>query len=142
MSWAQRLKRMFAIEIEKCERRGGEVKIIARIEDDRMIGKILTRSEIRGINAILRRKTASKSPFCETSPSCGLRTTRPIGFRLRVEVNCDAQPEQDRGYISYPPRHAISSDWWLPSTSSVTAIESPGIYGVKTEYPWGRHYIQ
>jgi hypothetical protein len=56
MSWAQRLKRVFAIEIEKCERRGGEMKIIARIEDDRMIGKILTRSEIRGINAILRRQ--------------------------------------------------------------------------------------
>ena len=29
----QRLKRVFAIEIEKCERCGGKVKIIACIED-------------------------------------------------------------------------------------------------------------
>jgi hypothetical protein len=39
MSWAQRLKRVFAIQIRKC---GGEVKIIACIEDELVIGKILT----------------------------------------------------------------------------------------------------
>ena len=33
MSWAQRLKRVFAIEIEKCEKCGGKVKILASIED-------------------------------------------------------------------------------------------------------------
>ena len=33
MSWAQRLKRVFAIEIEKCEKCGGRVKIIASIEE-------------------------------------------------------------------------------------------------------------
>jgi hypothetical protein len=33
MNWAQRLKRVFGIEIERCEHCGGAVKIIATIED-------------------------------------------------------------------------------------------------------------
>jgi hypothetical protein len=42
MTWAQRLKRVFDIDIESCERCGGAVKIIACIEDERVIEKILT----------------------------------------------------------------------------------------------------
>ena len=38
---AQRLKRVFAIEIEKCEKCGGKEKIIASIEDPDVIEKIL-----------------------------------------------------------------------------------------------------
>ena len=45
MTWAQRLKRMFAIEIEKCEECGGEVKAIASIEDPDVIEKILKHLE-------------------------------------------------------------------------------------------------
>ena len=41
MTWAQRLKRVFAIEIEKCEKCGGKAKIIASIEDPQVIEKIL-----------------------------------------------------------------------------------------------------
>ena len=41
MTWAQRLKRVFAIEIEKCEKCGGLVRIIALIEDPDVIQKIL-----------------------------------------------------------------------------------------------------
>ena len=41
MTWAQRLKRVFAIEIEKCEKCGGPVRIIASIEDPDVIQKIL-----------------------------------------------------------------------------------------------------
>ena len=41
MTWAQRLRRVFAIEIEKCERCGGGVKIVASIEDPTVIEKIL-----------------------------------------------------------------------------------------------------
>ena len=41
MSWAQRLKRVFGIEVAACERCGGEVKIIACIEDARVIARIL-----------------------------------------------------------------------------------------------------
>ncbi len=41
MTWAQRLKRVFSIEIKKCEKCGGMVKIIACIEDAEVIEKIL-----------------------------------------------------------------------------------------------------
>ena len=41
MTWAQRLKRVFNIDIETCIQCGGAVKIIACIEDSSVIKKIL-----------------------------------------------------------------------------------------------------
>ena len=41
MTWAQRLKRVFNIDIETCEACGGTVKVIASIEDPQVIKKIL-----------------------------------------------------------------------------------------------------
>ena len=41
MAWAQRLKRVFNIEIEVCGRCGGSVKVIACIEDQDIIDRIL-----------------------------------------------------------------------------------------------------
>jgi len=40
MTWAQRLKRVFNIDIETCNTCGGLVKIIACIEDPLVIEKI------------------------------------------------------------------------------------------------------
>jgi hypothetical protein len=48
MSWAQRLKRVFGIDIETCERCGGAVKIIASIEDPPVIEKILAHLGLAG----------------------------------------------------------------------------------------------
>jgi hypothetical protein len=42
MTWAQRLKRIFGIDIETCAACGGAVRIIACIEDPDVIEKILT----------------------------------------------------------------------------------------------------
>ena len=42
MTWAQRLKRVFNIDIETCRECGGAVRIIACIEDPVVIDKILT----------------------------------------------------------------------------------------------------
>jgi hypothetical protein len=42
MSWAQRLKRVFDIDIETCRVCGGSMKVIACIEDPLVIKKILT----------------------------------------------------------------------------------------------------
>ena len=39
--WAQRLKRVFSIDIETCEKCGGKMKVIACIEDPDVIEKIL-----------------------------------------------------------------------------------------------------
>jgi hypothetical protein len=41
MTWAQRLKRVFNIDVSICEKCGGEAKIIASIEDQAVIDKIL-----------------------------------------------------------------------------------------------------
>lgn len=41
MTWAQRLKRVFNIDVETCARCGGPVKVIACIEDQVVIDKIL-----------------------------------------------------------------------------------------------------
>ncbi len=42
MSWAQRLKRVFNIDVETCNECGGAVKVIACIEDPVVIQKILS----------------------------------------------------------------------------------------------------
>ena len=41
MTWAQRLKRVFSIDIEVCSRCGGSVRVIACIEDEDIIDRIL-----------------------------------------------------------------------------------------------------
>ena len=42
MTWAQRLKRVFGIDIATCRRCGGAVRIIACIEDPVVIEKIFS----------------------------------------------------------------------------------------------------
>ena len=67
MTWAQRLKRVFNIDIEICQACGGAVKIIASIEDPVVIKKILT---------YLDEKDASVEPArlspCRAPPQGGL----------------------------------------------------------------------
>jgi hypothetical protein len=41
MSWAQRLKRVFAIDIETCRQCGGKLRVIASIEQPAVIERIL-----------------------------------------------------------------------------------------------------
>ena len=45
MTWMQRLKRVFNIDIENCEKCGGQVKVIASIEDPAVIKHILKHLE-------------------------------------------------------------------------------------------------
>jgi hypothetical protein len=45
MSWARRLKRVFDVEIERCTRCGGQLKIIASIEEPQLMAKILSHLE-------------------------------------------------------------------------------------------------
>ncbi|MBV2090321.1 MAG: hypothetical protein KUF72_05485 [Candidatus Thiodiazotropha sp. (ex Ctena orbiculata)] len=41
MTWAQRLKRLFNIDVSVCSKCGGEAKVIANIEDQFIIDKIV-----------------------------------------------------------------------------------------------------
>jgi len=63
MNWAKRLKRVFDIDIETCSECGGDVRIIASIEDPLVIQKILAHLEnIPGSEATVL------LPDCRASP--------------------------------------------------------------------------
>ena len=66
MTWAQRLKRVFGIDIETCSLCGGVVKIIASIEDPVVIAKIL--SHLNTINIemdkVLLPESRAPPQFC------------------------------------------------------------------------------
>ena len=67
MTWAQRLKRVFNIDIETCQACGGAVRIIACIEDPVVIEKILTDLDKKNTSA-----EAPRLPPCRAPPQAGL----------------------------------------------------------------------
>ncbi len=64
MTWAQRLKRVFNIEIEICDECGGDVRIIASIEEPAVIQKILAH-----LDNTARSAATALLPDCRASPS-------------------------------------------------------------------------
>ena len=62
MTWAQRLKRVFNIDIETCNSCGGPVKIIACIEELAVIEKILRHLERKDAAATATRSPPSRAP--------------------------------------------------------------------------------
>ena len=67
MSWAQRLKRVFGIDIKTCRSCGGAVRIIACIEDPVVIKKILTH-----LDEQVGSTHAPRLPRCRAPPQAGL----------------------------------------------------------------------
>jgi len=67
MTWAKRLKRVFDIDIETCSECGGDVKIIACIEDPVVIRKILAHLDEKAVTAAMVRL-----PQCRAPPTKGL----------------------------------------------------------------------
>ena len=67
MTWAQRLKRVFGIDIETCPACGGAERIIACIEDSDVIEKILTH-----LDAKAPEPEATRRPPCRAPPQRGL----------------------------------------------------------------------
>ena len=64
MTWAQRLKRVFNIDIETCSECGGAVKIIASIEDPAVIKQILAH--------LAEKAATAQLPPCRAPPVTGL----------------------------------------------------------------------
>ena len=62
MTWAQRLKCVFGIQINPCEQCGGAVKIIASIENPQVIGQILSHLGLDRPQAERRRLPAPRAP--------------------------------------------------------------------------------
>ena len=71
MTWAQRLKRVFGIDIQTCPACGGAVRIIACIEDADVIEKILTHLDLNG-----GEPEATRRPPCRAPPQGGCSTRR------------------------------------------------------------------
>ena len=63
MTWAQRLKRVFNIDIETCDKCGGDVRIIASIEDPAVIRTLLAYLDKKWVMA-----ADSLLPDCRASP--------------------------------------------------------------------------
>jgi hypothetical protein len=68
MSWAQRLKRVFNIDIQTCPACGGALRIIACIEDPLVIDKILAHLDAKAPAA-----QASRPPPCRGPPEAASR---------------------------------------------------------------------
>jgi hypothetical protein len=64
MTWAKRLKRVFNIDVETCDKCGGDVRIIASIEDPAVIQRILAHLD----NTVISAMTVLL-PDCRASPS-------------------------------------------------------------------------
>jgi len=60
--WAQRLKRVFGIDIETCSACGGALRIIACIEDPAVIKKILTHLDTQEASAEPPRLPPCRAP--------------------------------------------------------------------------------
>jgi hypothetical protein len=67
MMWAKRLKRVFNIDVETCDKCGGDVRIIASIEDPAVIQKILAHLDNTASSA-----ATALLPDCRASPSLPL----------------------------------------------------------------------
>jgi hypothetical protein len=67
MTWAQRLKRVFGIDIESCAACGGAVRIIACIEDAAVIEKILAHLDSKAPQS-----EGTRRPPCRAPPQRGL----------------------------------------------------------------------
>ena len=63
ITWAKRLKRVFNIDIDTCSECGGDVRIIASIEDPVVIQKILAQLDNTASSA-----ATALLPDCRASP--------------------------------------------------------------------------
>jgi hypothetical protein len=67
MTWAKRLKRVFNIDIETCSECGGDIRIIASIEDPAVIQNILAHLDENATSA-----ATALLPDCRASPTVGM----------------------------------------------------------------------
>jgi hypothetical protein len=71
MNWVRRLKRVFAIDMEKCAQCGGRVRIIAAIEDPEVIEKILRHLGLEERERSASEALPSRTPK-SSKRSCGI----------------------------------------------------------------------
>jgi hypothetical protein len=62
MTWVQRLKRVFDMDVEICDQCGGGIKVIACIEDPTVIKKILDHMNSKSAVSEKKRLPQSRAP--------------------------------------------------------------------------------
>lgn len=62
MTWAQRLKRVFDIDVQTCDACGGTARIVAAVEDPVVIKKILAHLDARGAMPQAYHRPAARAP--------------------------------------------------------------------------------
>ncbi len=101
MKWAQRLKRVFQIDIETCSECGGAMKVIACIEDPVVIKQILDHLKQKSRNQ--RVQPVAREPGTTGWPVAGsVYLTRPKRFRSRCCGNSAAAGMRYAGGLGWP----------------------------------------
>ncbi|MFT5391528.1 MAG: hypothetical protein ACI8PT_001723 [Gammaproteobacteria bacterium] len=81
MTWAQRLKRVFDIDIETCNSSSGHVKLMACIEDRVMIEKVLPHTMTKILAAPLsERRRIARSRRCPLQESSSRKRTQRMSL--------------------------------------------------------------
>ncbi len=62
MTWAQRLKRVFDIDMQTCQACGGAIRIIAAIGDPAVIKKILDHLDRQGALPLAYHRRVARAP--------------------------------------------------------------------------------
>lgn len=62
MNWAQRLKRVFSIDVTTCVHCGGAVRIVASIEEPTVVRAILAHFEKHGAREAAHDRPAARAP--------------------------------------------------------------------------------
>ena len=62
MTWAQRLKRVFSIDVTPCVHCGGAVRIVASIEEPAVVRAILAHFEKHGAREAAHYRPAARAP--------------------------------------------------------------------------------
>jgi hypothetical protein len=100
MSWARRLKRVFGVEIESCTRCGGELKIIASIEEPQLIAKILSHLERAAPDLVARQRPKA------------LRRSLPVAQIAQASHAAPKLVQHKAGYAPQGLAHRDGRTWF------------------------------
>jgi hypothetical protein len=126
MSWAQRLKRVFNIDISICEACGGAVKVIAGIEDPAVIKQILAHLEKKTESKEFNLLPGAECPVCaECRSSVGnierlLWRDFLVTERIILKLRILSQPSARNSSKKTPRFHDPVSQMCPKRTPSVT----------------------
>ena len=108
MTWVQRLKRVFAIDIETCPHCGSTLRVIACIEEPALIARILGHVQQREELGARATALQAKIPMVQGTPESHLRKV----CMGRWSISCEKMSLPTYMICPYGnPRGIMSGDW-------------------------------